>query len=156
MNQIYRCYRSQPKLLTDLVRCQVVFETLDDMSKLMKVSGLMAYPIDIAWLHYTVWHYSLIFIVFMCLPLVVACIFFLALLCNAISNSNWTRLTKQEFCKLREYVFIYVFCDVFEPSCLVFRLGIVLTRALTPNQLPGDEPRSFSSLWRECHLSDFV
>jgi hypothetical protein len=84
-NQIYRCYRSQPKLLTDLVRCQVVFETLDDMSKLMKVSDLMAYPLV---LHDSMLHYSLIFVVIVCSLLVVACIIFLALLCHAVANSN--------------------------------------------------------------------
>lgn len=36
IEKIYRCYRSQPKFLTDLVRCQVVFKTLDDMQKFME------------------------------------------------------------------------------------------------------------------------
>ncbi len=36
--QIYRCYRSDPALLTDLVRCQVIFVTLKDMKTFIEVS----------------------------------------------------------------------------------------------------------------------
>jgi hypothetical protein len=37
MLQIYRCYRSDPSLLTDLVRCQVVFGNLKDMKTFIEV-----------------------------------------------------------------------------------------------------------------------
>ncbi len=38
IKQIYRCYRGDPSLLTDLVRCQVVFSSLNDMKLFIQVS----------------------------------------------------------------------------------------------------------------------
>jgi hypothetical protein len=35
--QVYRCYRSDASLLSDLVRCQIVFGELCDMHSFMKV-----------------------------------------------------------------------------------------------------------------------
>ena len=37
MFQVYRCYRSDASLLTDLVRCQIVFGELCDIDSFMKV-----------------------------------------------------------------------------------------------------------------------